>query len=93
MTSLSAAVSPVLAEKEMVVPTAVAAVAGSAWRQMVSAPAVVEYELPMKVVLTLVPLGAKPHTVAAAESRCSTMWSPSVLEREKATAEEALGGV
>lgn len=41
-TSLSAAVSPVLAEKEMVCPTLVAAVGGSACRHTVSAPAVDE---------------------------------------------------
>ena len=39
--------------------------------------------MPAKVVLTLVPLAAKPHTVEGV-SRCSTMLSPKVLDREKA---------
>ena len=82
-TSLSAAASPVLAEKEMVWPTLLAGVEGSCWRHTPSAPAVEVYLVPAKVVCTVVAGGAKPHTVEGV-SRWSTMWSPSVLEREKA---------
>lgn len=63
----------------MVVPAAFAGVGGSAWRQIPPLSAVVLYAAPEKEVCTVVPWEAKPHNVAEAGARCSTMWLASTL--------------
>jgi hypothetical protein len=88
-TSFSAKASPVEHEKEICCGEAVAGCAGRLWRQTPSAPVGVVYFCAWKVVVTLVPGGAKPKTMAGCGPRCSTMWSPKTLESAQGTAAAA----
>jgi len=78
-TSWRANDSPVEHTNEIVFPVVVGIVGISGCRQTPDASAVAVIVLPPVVVLTMVPVGANPHTVAAVGARCNTMWSPNTL--------------
>ena len=81
--------SPVEHEKEICCGVAVAGCASSDWRQTPSAPVGAVYFWPWKVVVTDVPGGAKPKTMAGCGPRCSTIESPKTLESAHGTAADA----